>query len=109
GVSIARNGPFLRRNLIGTDASGNGEIGNGGDGVLMIAPVGATELVQGNTVSGNRGDGLHVEAATTSSFQLTMDANFIGTNSTGTGRLGNHGHGIHLTGPAHGRNGRHNA
>ena len=73
--------------------------GQGGAGAppsAMREVTGPNVQVYGNTLSGNGGDGLYVE--TNNGLTLTMNSNFVGTNSSGTGRVGNDGAGVDLVG-----------
>ena len=75
-------------NLIGTDATGTTELGNGQDGIGLINAsgnvIGGTEASQRNTVSGNQ-FGIRLEHSDSN----TLVGNRIGTRADGTGNLGN--------------------
>lgn len=104
GISIRRGmSPIIQGNYIGTDATGNADVGNGGHGV-SAASIGSELRVMGNVISGNDGDGLHAEgaASTPGSFNVTIGGNYVGTNNTGTGAIGNGGDGIDLSGALRG-------
>lgn len=83
-------------NFIGTDVSGDVAIGNDGTGVLVSGAPGNVvgEPGAGNVVSGGvsfgEGDGITIQSATGNSVQ----ANFVGTDATGTKDLGNSRSGI---------------
>jgi hypothetical protein len=85
-------------NKVGTDFTGNGDLGNGGHGVAVTDV--ASALVDRNTLSGNAGDGLYVEANIP--LALSMSSDFVGTNSTHNGRVGNDGAGIEIVGSVSG-------
>jgi len=91
------SGNVVQGNLIGTDASGNSDLGNSQDGVLILgilnntiggsAPGGA-----GNLISGNGGDGVEISASNGN----TVQGNYIGTNAAGSSSLGNDGDGVRI-------------
>ena len=65
-------GHVIRGNLIGTNALGNPTLGNGQYGISLNAPnvtVGGTSPGQGNTIAGNSGAGIKLDAGTGSSFR----------------------------------------
>ena len=69
------------RNLIGGDATG----GNDPTGNVFARPP------QGNLISGNRGNGVLIDA---SAFSNDLSGNYIGTAATGTSPLGNQQDGV---------------
>ncbi|HTU69468.1 MAG TPA: hypothetical protein VMF11_04025 [Candidatus Baltobacteraceae bacterium] len=93
----------LNGNFIGTTASGDAPLGNGGDGVF-INGAGANALigcqvvnnpfVYYNVVSGNGGNGLHV----TSSNAVVAQGNFFGIGADNTTIVANNGNGILIDG-----------
>jgi hypothetical protein len=100
GVNVtAGNDVQVTGNFIGTDATGNADVGNGGHGLVLEPPtIQATPItarVTGNLISGNGGDG--VRAASTARL-TALGGNYIGTNATGTAALGNGGNGVTLAG-----------
>jgi titin len=85
GGSAARNN-LVEGNRIGTNAAGTAVVPNG-DGVLIGAGarhnvVGGALAGQGNLISGNTNDGVHLDGAGTT-------ANLVQGNSIGTAGLGN--------------------
>jgi hypothetical protein len=84
-------GPYIYGNLIGTDAGGTVDCGNGAHGIFFA---GTRCSIAHNTISGNSGSGIRYEGLDT-----TIWNNYIGTNAIG-GSLGNGQHGIHLIGSA---------
>ncbi|HTU81158.1 MAG TPA: hypothetical protein VMF61_03460, partial [Candidatus Acidoferrales bacterium] len=93
----------LAGNFIGTDATGELAVANGGDGVALDAAPAATlagctlttnPFVYYNVVSGNGGNGLHV----TSSDNVVVQGNFFGIDAHNAGALANHGDGILIDG-----------
>jgi hypothetical protein len=85
----------IQGNYIGTNAAGTAAIGNGGNGVMLNHltehTVGGTEAGARNVISGNAGDGIHLSRC---DFGLQVQGNYIGTNATATGAIGNGGDGI---------------
>jgi len=79
-------------NYIGTDASGSSELGNANDGVRIGAgaennTVGGQTAGERNVISGNGRIGVSIYNSGTTSN--TISGNFIGTDVTGTQKLGN--------------------
>jgi hypothetical protein len=95
----ASTGTLVQGNYIGTGVSGAVAVGNGGDGVHLLAGVpnttiGGTAAGAGNLISGNTGNG--IELANNGDQVL---GNFIGTNAAGTAAVGN-GVGVFITAAA---------
>ena len=108
GIEITGNGSaIVRGNLIGTDATGTADLGNSEHGVWIVSSVAST--IGGtagttplgactgdcNLISGNNGSGVQIVAYI--NFPASNNSilgNFIGTNASGTGNLGNDGSGI---------------
>ncbi|CAN5891901.1 hypothetical protein BH23PLA1_BH23PLA1_20250 [soil metagenome] len=92
GVHItgASPGNLIVGNLIGTDFSGNVELGNNGSGIrLEINPNPMelrTTIVLGNVLSGNNAAGVEIAGLSTNVVVL---GNRIGTNAAGNARLDN--------------------
>jgi CSLREA domain-containing protein len=94
GISIndaETTGNEIRRNYIGTDASGNEAIGNLYNGVVLVNGTN-NNLIAKNLISGNGGDGVAIYDPGTSNN--TVQANRIGTDVTGMFALGNTYRGI---------------
>ena len=91
GVFIdGAGGGVVKGNLIGTDAAGTGKVGNGyGVYVNTTATVGGPTAAQGNVISGNTGDGVHVLG-----YGSVIEGNRIGLDATGLQPLGNGGSGV---------------
>lgn len=103
GVLILGNasGNLVQGNFIGVNASGSGALGNVGDGVSLNSAaytvinnkVGGTAVGEGNVISGNVGVGVRLIGAGEGNL---VQGNFIGTNSAGTGDLGNSAGGVDI-------------
>jgi hypothetical protein len=100
GVLIQNPGATGNRvqgNFIGTDASGQLDLGNGEDGVFISGGVnnvvGGTTPGAGNLLSGNGLSG--IEIWNNASGNL-VQGNQIGTDATGANGLGNTEHGIYI-------------
>src|SRR5581483_7444041 len=97
----------VQGNLIGTDASGAGALGNGSahDGIAVSGGarnnnIGGARAGTGNVVSGNSSAGIHLWGSGT--LNNTVGANDVGTTSNGSGALGNGTVGILVDGHASG-------
>jgi len=71
---------------------------NGGDGIL-ITSTGGNNLVRTNIVSGNASNGIHISGNATG---VTVDPNFVGLNTFGSGIMPNGKNGLLIDGNAHG-------
>jgi hypothetical protein len=85
-VDVTGTGTVVRRNLIGTTASGQGELPNAATGLVVLA---AGAKITGNVVSGSGGDGI-----LTAGSGITVSRNLIGTDATGRLGIENHSHGL---------------
>ncbi|MDQ5824280.1 MAG: S-layer homology domain-containing protein [Chloroflexota bacterium] len=78
-------------NFIGTDVTGNVDLGNGTEGItIMHSPnntIGGTTPQARNLISGNDRNGMYIHG--TSSTNNLIQGNYIGTNISGTVALGN--------------------
>ena len=87
------SGTVVRGNLIGTDKDGDTDLGNAADGIGLGSGtnniIGGTSLADRNVIAGNNGTGLALGVQ-----GVTVQGNYIGTNSAGTAALGNSLHGI---------------
>ena len=105
GVTIAASGTRLTGNYIGLWGNGSTVEANRGDGVLVLA--GASENLIGvgveeafalsNVISGNRGNGITILGD-----DNIVQANYIGTSSSGVSALANCGNGVQITAGASG-------
>lgn len=97
GVSIFAQGVTLQENFIGTDPSGSLDRGNS----LGVFHQGSQALIGGNfpqdanLISGNDGAGISIRSLASGNVVVT---NVIGTDRSGTKRLGNSDAGVELTG-----------
>ncbi len=88
----------IYNNYIGTDATGTGDLGNGGDGInsYFNSPSIANNYIgaagQNNLISGNDSDGIEIYF----SMYTYIQGNYIGTDAAGTADLGNTNHGINF-------------
>ena len=92
---------FVQGNFIGTDPTGNLDLGNGAAGVRIQSgstnnTVGGSNPGERNIISGNNGDGILISGA--GSNDNLVANNFIGTNAAGTGPLGNSVNGVNISG-----------
>lgn len=86
--AVPGSGVRVVDNLIGTDVTGRAALGNGTNGFYAI--FGHDRELSGNTISGNRADGIRLEYAGSS----IVTGNRIGTSSDGTLPLPNHASGV---------------
>jgi hypothetical protein len=98
GMVIAPNdtGNVIQGNFIGTDVSGRIALGNV-DGIDLQASgniVGGTQPGAGNVISGNSRTGVSIDGQPSAISGNLIEGNFIGTDVTGTLRLGNGGDGV---------------
>jgi len=98
GVSLGGTvlGHLVQGNWIGLDASGTGDLGNGGDGIALqfgscCNSIGGTAAGAGNVISGNNLNGIRSDY-----HPQAIRGNRIGTTADGTAPLGNDGHGVYV-------------
>ncbi len=86
--STAGGANVIQGNRIGTDVTGNSPLPNG-EGISLTATtgflIGGPNPGEGNVISGNTGNGIHVSVGN----GCTIQGNRIGTNSAGTESLPN--------------------
>ena len=95
GNSAASN--TVEGNLIGTNKDGTGAIPNSRRGIYVGTDAGAGNVIRGNVISGNSGDGIDLFGNS-----VTVHGNLIGTNGAGTAALANSGFGIQTSGAGSG-------
>jgi parallel beta-helix repeat protein len=86
-------------NLIGLTLDGSRALPNHGPGIFSVLGAARTRI-EGNTVSGNLGNGVQLSGGT--SFSDTVIANQIGTDLTGTIPIANGGYGLWVSEGSHG-------
>jgi hypothetical protein len=96
GVLIDKNASSnqVQGNFIGTNAAGTSALGNGVNGVALVASnntIGGTSAGAGNVLSGNGTDGVLLGIGVSG---VKVQGNFIGTNAAGTSALGNVQNGV---------------
>jgi hypothetical protein len=82
GVFVGAGDTAVQGNLIGTDGTGTGPVGNGGDGVILDSPdnvVGGTAAGAANTIAFNGGAGVGVPRA--DAFNNAIRGNRIHSNA----------------------------
>jgi hypothetical protein len=85
---------LIQGNFVGTNAAGNGDIGNAGPGLRILGTdtqVGGTAAGAGNVISGNGSHGIDIGL---DGADAVIQRNRIGTAADGT-LMGNDGDGIH--------------
>lgn len=86
----------IQGNKIGTNLAGTDALGNGVDGISVGANntlVGGSSAAEGNLISGNNQDGIHVLSGAPL-IGVEISNNLIGTDISGASNVGNAGHGI---------------
>ena len=98
GVAIDQGATdvLVAGNWIGTDRSGMAAVGNVQDGVYLNdaqgVTIGGTAAGASNLISGNHGDGIGLNGATTTGNLI--QGNLIGTDNSGAAAIGNTGAGV---------------
>ena len=99
-IEAGASGNRIEGNLIGTNLAGNAALGNTGYGIEILDSssntIGGLSYPYGNRISGNSGPGVLISGAT--STLNVIEANFIGTDITGSLALANSGNGVEITG-----------
>lgn len=95
-VETGANSTVIRGNRIGTDITGNVDLGNAIFGVYLYrAPntvIGGSAAGAGNLISGNNNSGIWMDE---NSHDTVIQGNLIGTNLAGTQKLANSNYGIY--------------
>ncbi len=93
GIHIDQSrGNIIDRNFIGTDLTGKLALGNVGSGIYAVGyddRIGGPGPRPRNVISGNGGSGVGYDHG-----NVTIQGNFVGTDVTGTVRLGNQIYGV---------------
>ena len=95
-VSNGASGTTIRGNYMGTNAAGTAALPNDDDAVFMDGATGVTiggsSPAARNLASGNNGDGFEYFNST----GVVIEGNYIGTDVTGTAKIGNRFYGIRV-------------
>lgn len=90
---------LIQGNLIGTNLSGNADLGNGGDGIRFFTSganqVGGTTAGTGNVIAASGSDGIDIRRGAQG---ISIQGNRIGVGLDGTTALGNAGEGVRIRG-----------
>ena len=97
-IDLFGSGTIVSGNFIGTNATGTAAQANAETGVLINAgsghTIGGTVAAARNLISGNTGHGIQVLLGVAMNHQV--QGNFIGTNASGSGAIGNEGDGVEM-------------
>jgi uncharacterized repeat protein (TIGR01451 family) len=98
GIDITVSNAVVQGSFIGTDPSGSTARPNGGDGIVInnasSCQIGGSQVGQGNTVSGNKGNGIHLLGGGT--IGTLIEGNFVGVNASGSAAVGNGNDGVNV-------------
>ena len=98
GVSVGASGNLIQGNLVGLNRTGTADLGNGEFGIHLNGAtqtvVGGTSVLARNVISGNDIDGIRLGQAS----GTLVRGNYIGTNISGSGKIGNSSHGVLISG-----------
>ncbi|MGP0066019.1 MAG: beta strand repeat-containing protein [Isosphaeraceae bacterium] len=95
---IGSGNELIEGNFVGVDVTGKLALGNGNQGIRIAGPVdctvGGTTAAAANVIGANAADGINLTIG--SANGTVIEGNFIGTDKSGTIRLGNQDCGILL-------------
>ncbi|MBD2048868.1 DUF4347 domain-containing protein, partial [Coleofasciculus sp. FACHB-64] len=97
GLFVTDSGNQIQGNYIGTDVTGNVDLGNTADGISIQGTnniIGGTTTGARNVISGNNQNGVSISQVGSTGNQVL--GNYIGTNATGTADLGNTQNGVEI-------------
>ena len=104
GVAASDNN-VIQGNIIGLDATGTNDLGNGANGIAVAGgnnnQIGGTTAGAGNVIAGNAGSGISISAlgsVVTGAMGNTVQGNRIGTNGAGSSAVPNGDSGVALFG-----------
>jgi hypothetical protein len=92
-------GNVIQGNFIGTGVEGTNALGNGGEGIAVLTSgnlIGGNDPTNRNLISGNSRAGIYMFNSAVKGNVVA--GNFIGTDVTGTKRLGNLENGVSISG-----------
>jgi parallel beta-helix repeat protein len=92
GVLNGASNNLVQGNYIGTDITGTQPLGNGGYGVALVSGASGNTIDGSNVISANAYSGIALFSASSNLVQ----GNDIGTDVSGTQRLGNGNYGVYL-------------
>lgn len=107
GIFLDTKNITIKANVIGLDATGTQDAGNGDDGIGILSGttalsavatgnvIGGTTPAERNVISGNAGNGVGITSyGGGDASSNTVIGNYIGTNFSGTAGIGNTGDGV---------------
>ena len=103
GIQLEQNGNTIQGCYIGTDATGNLDLGNTLNGINVISAnntIGGSLIRFRNVISGNNTSGITLQQGSNDFFPNgnVIIGNYIGTTASGAAAIPNGEHGIYLKG-----------
>jgi hypothetical protein len=93
GIVVHGSGNLIESNFVGTDATGQLDVGNRFDGIRIDG--GDGNIVRNTLIGGNGESGIELRGGAVGNV---IEDNRIGTNAAGTAALGNDTNGVYLVG-----------
>ena len=94
-IALGPSGNTISHNYIGTDNTGEYDLGNSANGIYVTDGSPGNEILF-NVISGNQNHGVKISGAGTDSNEINH--NTIGANAAGISAIGNEWHGVELSG-----------
>ena len=92
GIDVRASNVLLESNTIGTDWRGQIDLGNSGNGILILG--GSDNVIESNVVSGNGLNGIAISG--NAADRNTLNGNTVGARFGGNSALPNHSNGVSI-------------